>query len=150
MLTYVLAGAAGLGVLLIFYALSQGGSVDPVQARLTQLGSIQARNLEELELQQPFAERTLRPMVNRLSRIGQRLSSASSSETAEKRLALAGNPGDMRLTDWMGAKVLVGIATAVILFLLLGVLAGGGLSVANLPKGIIFGAVGSFLGYLIP
>ena len=50
-----------------------GSPVDPVQARLTQLGSIQARNLEELELQQPFAERTLRPLVARLSRMGGRL-----------------------------------------------------------------------------
>ena len=51
----LLAIGAGLGVFLIFMALVSGGSVDPVQARLTQLGNIQARNLEELELQQPFA-----------------------------------------------------------------------------------------------
>ena len=74
---------------------------------------VQARNLEELELQQPFAERTLRPLVARLSRMGGRLSSASSTETAEKRLAMAGNPGDLKLTDWMGVKMLAGIATGV-------------------------------------
>ena len=127
-MVYVLAGVAGLGILLIFVALASGGSVDPVQARLTQLGNIQARNLEELELQQPFAERTLRPLIARFSRTGSRLSSASSAETAEKRLALAGNPGDMRLADWMGVKMLVGIGTGVVLFVLLGVVAGGGIA----------------------
>jgi tight adherence protein C len=148
---YILAGALGLGVFLIVAALAGGSSIDPVQARLTQLGNIQARNLEELELQQPFMERTLRPLVGRLSRTGSRLSSASSSETAEKRLAMAGNPGDMRLTDWMGVKMLVGIGTGGVLFLLLGVLAGGGISkIGDLPRAFIFGAVGFFLGYLIP
>jgi tight adherence protein C len=150
-MVYVLAGSLGLGIVLIFVALARGGQVDPVQARLTQLGNLQARNLEELELQQPFSERTLRPLVNRLSRIGSRLSSASSSETAERRLALAGNPGDMRLADWMGVKVLVGLGLGAFLFLFLGVLAGGGITgVGDLIKPILFGSVGFFIGYLIP
>ena len=59
----VMAGA----VLLIFVGLAGGSSVDPVQARLTQLGTMQAKNLEELELQQPFLERTLKPLAGRLS-----------------------------------------------------------------------------------
>ena len=96
---------------MLFMGLAASSAVDPVQARLTQLGSIQARNLEELELQQPFAERTLRPLVARLSRMGSRLGSASSADTAEKRLAMAGNPGDLKLTDWIGVKILVAIAT---------------------------------------
>lgn len=141
---YLLAGVLAVGIILIFVALASGGSVDPVQARLTQLGNIQARNLEELELQLPFAERTLRPLIGRLSRAGRRLSSASSAETAEKRLAMAGNPGDLRLTDWMGVKMLVGIGTGVVLFLLLGVLSGG------LVQGVFIGVIGFFIGYLLP
>ena len=143
-MVYVFAGVLAVGIVLIFVALARGGSVDPVQARLTQLGNAQARNLEELELQQPFAERTLRPLVGRLSRAGGRLSSASSASTSEKRLALAGNPGDLRLTDWMGVKMLVGIGTAAVLFLLFGVLSGG------LVQGAFVGVVGFFIGYLLP
>jgi len=151
MLVYVLAGVAGLGIFIVFLALASGGSVDPVQARLTQLGNIQARNLEELELQQPFVERTLRPLVARLSRTGGRLSSASSAETADKRLAMAGNPGDMRLADWMGVKMLVGIGFGAALFVLLGVLAGGGISgPGDLPRPFFFGVIGFFIGYLAP
>jgi tight adherence protein C len=96
----------GGGILVLIIGLASGSPVDPVQARLTQLGSVQARNLEELELQQPFTERTLRPFVGRLSRMGSRLSSASSADNSERRLAMAGNPGDLRLSDWLGVKIL--------------------------------------------
>ena len=143
MIVFAIGGLVFIGILVIFVGLSST-SVDPVQARLTQLGSMQARNLEELELQQPFAERTLRPLVARLSHMGSRLSSASSSDTAEKRLAMAGNPGDLKLTDWMGVKMLVGIAVGVIGFLVFGLAATG------IAAGVVFGVVGFGIGYLVP
>jgi tight adherence protein C len=142
---FIVAALLGAGIIIIFIGLASGGSVDPVQARLTQLGSLQARNLEELELQQPFADRTLRPLIARLSRMGSRLSSASSTEVAEKRLAMAGNPGDLRLTDWMGVKMLVAFIAGVVLFLL-PVLA---LS-TPVVEGFLFGGTGVFIGYLLP
>jgi tight adherence protein C len=144
MIGIIIGAMVGGGILVLVIGLAAGSPVDPVQARLTQLGSIQAKNLEELELQQPFAERTLRPFVARVSRMGSRLSSASSSESAEKRLAMAGNPGDLPLTDWIGVKILVGVATGAILFVLLGLLAGG------LVVGLFLGVVGVGVGYLLP
>ena len=53
-LPLIVAAIAAGAILLIFMALAGGSPVDPVQARLTQLGTMQAKNLEELELQQPF------------------------------------------------------------------------------------------------
>jgi tight adherence protein C len=76
--------------------------------------------------------------------MGGRLSSASSTDTAEKRLAMAGNPGDLKLTDWMGVKMLVAIATGVTLFLIFGLVAAG------IGAGVIFGIVGFGIGYLVP
>jgi hypothetical protein len=61
----IVAALAAGAILLIVIGLAGGSPVDPVQARLTQLGTMQAKNLEELELQQPFIERTLRPLVAR-------------------------------------------------------------------------------------
>jgi len=144
MLIYILPVLVFGGILLLIVGLASGSPVDPVQARLTQLGSVQAKNLEELELQQPFAERTLRPLVARLSRMGGRLSKVSSTEVAEKRLAMAGNPGDLKLTDWMGVKILVSIAMAAILFLVFGVLS------ANLTSGLFLAVLGAGIGYLVP
>src|ERR1035437_2114845 len=144
MLPIIIAVCVGGGILLLVVGLTSGSPVDPVQARLTQLGSVQARNLEEMELQLPFSERTLRPLVGRISRMGGRLGSASSTDVAEKRLAMAGNPGDLRVTDWMGVKILVGIATGAIMFLLFGLL------VAGLVAGVFLGMLGFGIGFLLP
>jgi len=114
----LIAGVAAIAILLIVFSLGGSSPVDPVQARLTQLGSMQAKNLEELELQQPFVERTLRPLAARLSGTVSRVTSSSFTETAEKRLALAGNPGDMRVADWLGVKAIGAIVGAILFFLL--------------------------------
>jgi len=144
MVPIILAVCVGGGILLLIIGLTSGSPVDPVQARLTQLGSVQARNLEELELQLPFSERTLRPLVGRISKMGGRLGSASSTDVAEKRLAMAGNPGELRVTDWIGVKILVGIATAAIMFLLFGLLLAGPMA------GILLGVLGLGIGFLLP
>jgi len=141
-LPFVVAGVAALAILLIFVGLAGSGSVDPVQARLTQLGTIQARNLEELELQQPFIERTLRPLVGRLSGYVARVTSTSFSEQTAKRLALAGNPGNLRTADWLGIKAIGAVIGAVLLFLAFGL--------ANVGVGILLALVGLLMGYTIP
>ena len=76
-LPVVIAAVAAGAILLIIFALSSGAPVDPVQARLTQLGTMQAKNLEELELQAPFIERTIRPLAARLSGSVSRVTSTS-------------------------------------------------------------------------
>src|SRR5436190_11942270 len=117
-LPVVVGGVAAFAILLIALGLAGSAPVDPVQARLTQLGSMQAKNLEELELQQPFMERTLRPLALRLSGSMSRVTSASFSEKTEKRLALAGNPGDLRVADWLGIKAIGAIVGGILFFFL--------------------------------
>src|SRR6187397_3218637 len=113
----VAAVAAG-AILLIVIGLAGNSPVDPVQARLTQLGSMQAKNLEELELQQPVFDRTLRPLMARLSGRLSGMASASFTQTTEKRLAIAGNPGNMRVADWLGIKAIGAVVGGIIFFLL--------------------------------
>src|SRR5438477_1475820 len=140
----IIAAAAAGALLLIVVGLASNSPVDPVQARLTQLGSMQARNLEELELQQPFLERTLRPLAARLSGSVSRVTSASFAERTQKRLALAGNPGDLRVADWLGIKAVSAIVFAAVFFLIFGVLGG------SVTTGIGLGAVGIGIGYIAP
>ena len=144
-LPIIVAAAAAGAILLIFLGLAGGAPVDPVQARLTQLGTMQARNLEELELQQPFVERTLRPLFARLSGFVSRLSSTSFSEQTEKRLALAGNPGELRVADWLGIKVVGAFVFAIVFFLLFNF----ALSVGPLMA-ILLGLAGTGIGYIAP
>jgi tight adherence protein C len=147
MLPIIIAAVAAGGILLIVLGLAGSSPVDPVQARLTQLGSMQAKNLEELELQQPFIERTLRPFANRLSGSVSRVASSSFTERTEKRLALAGNPGDMRVADWLGIKAIGAIVGAIVFFLLFFVV---GLLKLPIPFALLLTAVGGFFGYTIP
>ena len=143
-LPIIVAAVAALAILLIFLGLAGSSPVDPVQARLTQLGTMQAKNLEELELQQPFIERTLRPLATRLSTTVARVTSSSFTERTEKRLALAGYPGNLRVGDWLGIKAIGALIGAGIFFLLVGVLGN------NLGAGIGLGVVGFMLGYIGP
>jgi tight adherence protein C len=62
----------------------------------------------------------------------------------ERRLALAGNPGDMRIADWLGVKALVAGATGLILFLL------GELLANDTFLAIILAVVGLGIGYILP
>jgi len=147
MLPIIIAALAAGAILLIFVGLAGGSSVDPVQARLTQLGTMQAKNLEELELQQPFVERTLRPLVASMSAMLSRRASASFTERTEKRLALAGNPGDLRVADWLGVKAISAIAFGVAFAVLFGVI---GLLGFPFPVGYLLGIVGAIFSYVAP
>jgi len=141
----IVAAAAAGAILLIVLGLAGSAPVDPVQARLTQLGTMQAKNLEELELQSPFLERTIRPLAAKLSGAVARVTSASFSATTQKRLALAGNPGDLRVADWLGVKAIGAVVGAGI---------GGVLGLVLLGAGPVLGlamaAVGLLFGYTIP
>jgi tight adherence protein C len=140
----VIAALAGAGVLLLFLILARRRGTDPVQVRLTQLGSMQAKTLEELELQAPLFDRTIRPVAVRLSGIGQRFTSAKKISGTEKRLAMAGNPYDLRTVDFLGLKVVVAGALAGILFLVLGVVIG------NIGFGMVAALAGGGLGFFLP
>ena len=143
-LPIIIAAIAAGGILLIVIGLSGNSSVDPVQARLTQLGSMQAKNLEELELQQPFLERTLRPLASGLSNRMSRVASSSFQERTEKRLAMAGSPGDMKVADWLGIKAIATGIFAGVMFLLFGILGG------DLVQGLLLGLLGAGIGYIGP
>ncbi|MEP7379045.1 MAG: type II secretion system F family protein [Chloroflexota bacterium] len=144
MLPIVMAGVAALGVLLVFFALAGAQPMNPVQARLSQLGSMQARTLEEIELQQPLFERTLRPLASRLSGLAQRFASPSKVSRTEKRLSMAGSPGDLRTVDFLGLKLVVAGLAGAGTFVLFAVLLG------NPPFGFVGAVALGGMGFLGP
>lgn len=143
----IVAAVAAGAILFIVFGFIGSGPVDPVQARLTQLGTMQAKNLEELELQAPFIERTLRPLAGRLSGSVSRLTSSSFTDRTEKRLALAGNPGDLRVADWLGIKAIGTIIGGVLFFFLFAIVGVLGFPFAI---GALMGLIGALFGYTIP
>ena len=140
----IVAAFAAISVLLIAFGVAGTREEDPLKARLSQLGQMTAKDLQELELQQPFFDRTIRPLAARLSGTVARITSSSFTERTEKRLAMAGNPGDMKVADWLGIKAIGAGVGAGVLFLLFGILAG------NLVQGTLLALVGAGIGYVGP
>jgi len=138
----IIAGLAGLAVLLLTWGLSAGSSKDVVQQRLEQL-VVQPKSLEEMELQQPLAERVLRPLVQRLSRIASRGDSGGLIARADAKLEKAGYPGGLRGADWMGVKLLSTIVVGVGIGLLM-------LVIGKVQLALLFGIAGAGLGYMLP
>ena len=144
MLPLIVAVVAAAAVLLIVYGLAGSQPVDPVQARLTQLGTMQARNLEEMELQAPFFDRTIRPLAQKLSGAVQKITSPKQTNRTERRLSMAGNPGGLSTTDFLGLKAVVAIGMAIAMFFFFFVLA------RNPGFGIIATLGGGALGFFLP
>ena len=138
----IIAVLAAIAVLLITYGVAASPGRDAVQARLDQL-VVQPKTLEEFELQQPFFERVVRPVVKRLSKLGSRGDQGGIIARQDAKLEKAGYPGGLRGADWMGVKILVAIVAAIALFFL-GLLMGGG------PLGFIFAMFGALFGFIMP
>src|SRR6188508_3786130 len=117
----IIAILAAAAVLLVTYGLAARPSEDAVQARLSQL-VVAPKTIEEMELQQPFYERVMRPMIQRLARAGRR-QEGSMVQRIDAKLERAGYPGGLRGADWVGVKLLSAIGFAV-LGLILGLIIG--------------------------
>ena len=139
----VLALAVALGIFLFFFGafvLSQ--QLDPVQARLAQI-AVKPKTLEELELQKPLSERTIKPLINRLSRLTGRFYPANMIRGLELKLKKAG----METTStefFLGVKAFVALVTAVLGSLLANVITTDG------TQTLLAIPIGLFVGFMLP
>ena len=147
-MTPLLALMVGVGVLIMFVgfarnAANSASTADIVAQRLQVYGGEKPLTMEEVELQKPFSERALRPMIERL---GALLSRSTPQEARKKLLAeldLAGRPGNLTPEDF-GAVRIVAAAVMAALGLLLGLVLGSAL------YAVIALAVGTVVGYYLP
>lgn len=117
LLASVMAIMAAASVGLIVYGLAGPRQADVIQGRLSQF-TIQVRTLEEIELQRPFSERVLRPIIDTLSRFLLQRTAASNLEKARLKIVMAGNPNNLTVADFYGIKALAAILCAALGFLL--------------------------------
>jgi len=139
----IIAILAAAAVLLVTYGVAARPQEDAVQQRLSQL-VVAPKSLEEMELNQPFYDRTMRPLIQRLSKVRKQKDGGIIART-DARLERAGYPGGLRGADWMGVKILGAIVGAIGLFLVALLLTGGTITVAFLA-----GVVGLMAGFLGP
>jgi len=146
------ASVAGLGLALVVIGQRLAHQrVDPVARRLADLVS-EVRTLEEIELEQPFAERVLRPFVRELAAVWNRVqrrpdqpaaASEDRMESIRRKLVVAGNPYRWTPADYLGTKVLAALIGGAGLFFLLSVSGHPGYAFA-------FGGVGVGFGWFGP
>jgi tight adherence protein C len=133
---------AFLAVLMFAVYFMQGTALDPVQARLQQI-AVRPRTLEELELQRPIGDRTIKPIIQGIARLIARFYPANTVRSISLKLKRAG----MESTStefFLGVKGFVAVVTAVLAS-----------AIVNLMSGEVLFTVlalvgGLFLGFYLP
>lgn len=97
------------GVMLMFYGLYVERRPSLAEERLRRYVP-RPRTLMELELQKPFADRVVRPVLRGIAVLAQRLTPGSNLERIRLNLIMAGNPGGLQAIDFVGLKGLMGLA----------------------------------------
>jgi tight adherence protein C len=100
---------------------TQGEGDDPLQARLAefiQRGDV--ASLEEIELSQPFSQRVLIPLINRIGEFSARFTPQKAIQSTARQMELAGNPWPIDAATFLAirfilAVVLGGLATVAFL-----------------------------------
>jgi len=143
MLPLVIAVLLGGAVILVFVGLAAPRTSDQVQARLAQYGT-RPRTLEEIELEQPFSERVLKPIFRGIATLFTRLTPGQSAEATERNLERAGRPFGWSSTEFLGARGGCAILFAILPFLILG------LTGVPWTQRLLFTALGGGLGFFLP
>jgi tight adherence protein C len=148
---FALLAAAGTGLIVAGLYLPTTGK-DVIAERLAAFNQ-RPRSLEEIELQQPFSERVLRPFIRQLAEALSRVQQARSKnsrdtqlkgmEAIQRKLALAGNPYRWTPADYLGVKAFAALVLGGVLFFLMTI---GG----NPGYAFVFGGVGVAFGWFGP
>ncbi len=116
-----------------------------IEARLTNFAE-RPRTLEQIELEQPFADRVIKPIVDGMIRFLGKFSPGASQEKTERNLMTAGNPGGMHAANFLGLRVFAGLTMLLLFGFLFGVV-----SPTDPPQqGYIYALVTGLLGYMLP
>jgi tight adherence protein C len=79
--------------------------VDPLEARLAEFSQRgETVSLEEIEMSQPFVERVIYPLVQRIGELSSRFTPQHVLEETRNRLELAGNPGRMDASTFLALR----------------------------------------------
>jgi tight adherence protein C len=115
-----------------------------IEERLSQYGHQRVLTLEEFELEQPFQDRVVLPMLRRLSRLGARFTPKRAMDSLRQELIEAGSPSGIGPTEYLGIRVFTSLGLggmSLLLFLL---------SDADLLMGLGLSAFLAVLGYMLP
>lgn len=136
----------GASIFLLVLGLS--GALQPetedVSERIARYGTRQVSSLQELELEEPFTERVLRPLIHSMAQAISRFTPQQVLENQRALLEAAGNPNNWTPADFLGvrglAAIVLGALPGILLFL----------SGASFLRVIGFSVGFALLGFLLP
>jgi tight adherence protein C len=146
-LVVVLGGAVALVVAGLNTARAGGVEEDPLMARLaeaTQRGDV-VSSLEQIEMQQPFSQRVLLPVLRGLGELSTRFTPQKVLEDTTKKLEMAGNPGRVDAATFLASRFIVAAVFGGLLLLI-------GLAAHNWPFAQTFLVTVAFtaIGFFFP
>jgi tight adherence protein C len=125
---------------------AHGEEEDPLQARLAefiQRGDVSS--LEEIELSQPFSERVIVPVLNRIGEFSARFTPQKAIQDTARKFEMAGNPWPIDPATFLGIRFILGVV--------LGLLAiasfAGSASWSTTDKAMFIGG-GALGGFYVP
>jgi tight adherence protein C len=150
----LIALIAALGVVLVFLGIYVPRTGRDVVAERLASFSARAKTLEELELQQPFTERVLRPLIRQLAEMlsraqeqraknSKKSTKAGGTEAIQRKLALAGNPYNWTPADFLGIKIFAALVIGGVLFFLMTIAGNAGMA-------LVLGGGGTGFGWFAP
>jgi len=144
---YLLAIVGGAGVFLFFWGMYMGSrssaSGDLVQERLQAFAGNRPLTLDEVELQKPFEERFIRPMIERFGKYLADRTPDKARQDLQNKLNLAGRPANLSPSDFTALRY----GSAIVLFIM-GLLVG--LLFQNPVLLALSAAFGAIIGFVAP
>ncbi|KAB8140511.1 type II secretion system F family protein [Chloroflexia bacterium SDU3-3] len=132
-----------IGVIVVI-ARQGGGQSDAISDRLTQFTERQL-TLEEMELQQPFSQRVVMPMMRSVLGVLGKMSPQASADRVRQNLQQAGNPGNLTPIMFSGIR----LALAAILLVVFGIVTFTSAEMPVMQK-LMYTALGCGVGYMLP
>ncbi|MFL5735552.1 MAG: type II secretion system F family protein [Chloroflexia bacterium] len=145
LLTFGIPGLVAIVILGVFFKMSMPKQdAASIEERLSQFAE-RPMSLEELELEQPFNERVIKPMVAAITGFASKLTPSQSAEKLRNQLVLAGNPYNMQATEFTALRLICAVILGGVFFVV-------GLFIMQLEGVQLIGVplVGAFIGYLSP
>src|SRR4051794_31031481 len=108
---FMVGGAVFVALSLVIYVLaSRVEERSTVRASLRQLDDYQIDNEREKELLDPFQERVVGPVLEKVIAVGRKFWPSGYAENAKRKLVVAGKPSKVELDRFLAIRVLT-IAT---------------------------------------
>ncbi|MEI6181316.1 MAG: type II secretion system F family protein [Chloroflexales bacterium] len=132
----------GFGAVIFFVIRSQ--RPDAITERLGKFTE-REMSLEEMELELPFYQRVILPIFTSVLTILGKYGAKQSSERLKTNLMMAGNPGGITPTMFVGLRVVLALVLGLIIMLVT-------LRTPDMPapQSLMYSALGFIMGYMLP